>query len=358
MTAAEFPGLIDVPQLTAYLRARLPEADADAPLVISRHEAGYSNETFFITRGGRRWVLRRPPRGVLLPTAHDVLREYRVLSGLQAAGVRVPVTVLACDDPAVIGAPFYLMEHAGGVVIREEMPPALDSPATCTRISEELVDGLVELHAVDYAAYGLDSLGRPDGYLERQLRRWQGQLDLTLPRTRSLPGIAGVGDWLRAHLPRSGPPTIVHGDYKLDNVVFSAGPPARLLAILDWEMATLGDPLADVGWLAAYWGDTGEPPEKMMIGGNKLSSTLPGFLTREQIVARYEERSGRSMQAFPFYHTFALWKLAIILEGLYAHYREGTASNPRAEEFAWRVPLTIERMYRAMGAGNGQRAAG
>lgn len=352
MTAPEFPGLIDVPRLTAFLRERLPAPNADAPLAISRHEAGYSNETFFITRGLQRWVLRRPPRGVFLPTAHDVLREYRVLAGLQAAGVRVPVTLLACDDPAVIGAPFYLMEHTGGAVIREEMPPALDAPGERRRISEEIVDALVELHAVDYAAHGLEGLGRPDGYLERQLRRWQGQIDLTLPRTRALPALAEVGEWLRAHLPESGPPTIVHGDFKLDNVVFSEGPPARLLAILDWEMATIGDPLADVGWLAAYWGDTGEPPDKMMVGGNKLTAFLPGFLSREEMVSRYEQRSGRSMRAFPFYHTFALWKLAIILEGLYAHYLEGTASNPRAQEFEWRVPLTIERMYRAMGTGS------
>ena len=347
MTAQhDLAGLIDIESLTRYLAERLP--GADAPLDVQKHQAGYSNETFYITRGGERWVLRRPPRGVFLPTAHDVLREYRVLSGLQGAGVRVPRTLLACEDPAVIGAPFYLMERVDGEVIREEMPSALDTPQERRRIGEELIDALVELHAVDYVSCGLEGLGRPQGYLERQLRRWSGQLELTLPRTRPLPGMAEVHDWLKAHLPASGPPSIVHGDYKLDNVVFSAGPPARLLAILDWEMATLGDPLADLGWLMAYWGPTGEPLEEMLPGSNRLTSTLPGFLSQEELLARYERRTGRTMTSFPFYLCLAVWKLAIICEGLYAHYLGGTASNPGAAEFEWRVPRLIERMHRIM----------
>ncbi len=345
MTAPhDLAGLIDVPRLARYLAERLP--GDDAPLTVEKHQAGFSNETFYVTRGAERWVLRRPPRGVFLPTAHDVLREYRVLSGLQGRGVRVPRVVLACEDPDVIGAPFYLMERVDGVVIREELPPALDTPAERRRISEELIDALAELHAVDYVACGLEGLGRPQGYLERQLRRWQGQLDLTLQRTRPLPGIAEVGDWLRAHLPESGPPAIVHGDYKLDNVMFAAQAPARLIAIFDWEMATLGDPLADLGWLLSYWGETGLPVEQMTPGSNLLTATLPGFLTREEMIARYEARTGRSMRHISFYLCLAVWKLAIILEGLYAHYLEGTASNPRAAEFEWRVPQQIERMHR------------
>jgi aminoglycoside phosphotransferase (APT) family kinase protein len=342
----DFHGLIDIPNLSGYLAEHV--SGDDAPLEIQRHEAGYSNETFYITRGTQQWVMRRPPRGVFLPTAHDVLREYRVMSGLQGSGVRVPRTVLACDDPAVIGAPFYLMDRVDGLVIREEMPPVHDTPEARRQISEELVDALAELHAVDYAACGLEGLGRPHGYLERQLRRWHGQLELTLQRTRPLPGIAEVHDWLRTRTPESGPPSVVHGDYKLDNVICSAGSPPRVLAILDWEMATIGDPLADLGWLIGYWGPTGEPVELMMPGSNQLSSTLPGFLTQEEMVARYEQRTGRLMRDFPFYLCFAIWKLAIILEGLYAHHLDGTAANPRTEEFEWRVPLAIERMHRIM----------
>jgi aminoglycoside phosphotransferase (APT) family kinase protein len=300
--------------------------------------------------------MRRPPRGVFLPTAHDVLREYRVMSGLQSSGVRVPHTVLACDDPSIIGAPFYLMDRVEGEVIREEMPAALDTPEERRRISEELIDALAELHAVDFTAQGLEGLGRPQGYLERQLRRWHGQLELTLARTRPLSGMVETHDWLRAHLPESGQPAIVHGDYKLDIVICAARPPARVLAILDWEMATLGDPLADLGWLMAYWGPTGDPVEEMLPGSNPLTTVLPGFLTREEMIARYEQRTGRTMEHFSFYLCLAVWKLAIILEGLYAHHLDGTAANPRAAEFEWHVPRMIARMGRIM-TGEGEDRA-
>jgi aminoglycoside phosphotransferase (APT) family kinase protein len=344
----EFPRLIDIPRLTQFLQDRL-SGDEDAPLTISRHEAGYSNETFFITRGPRQWVLRRPPRGELLPTAHDVLREFRVLEALAGTAARIPHPVIACDDQSVIGAPFYLMERIDGVVIREELPEGFDPVEQRRRIGEEMIDALVELHAVDWQTPAIEAIGRSGGYLERQLRRWSGQLDLTLPRTRPLPGIAEVTEWLRRNVPEQTETSVVHGDYKLDNVAFSPATPTRLLAIFDWEMATLGDPLTDLGWLMAYWGDTGEPPEQMLPGGNVVTMQA-GFHLREELVAMYEERSKRSMHHFPFYYTLALWKLAIIIEGLYMHFLEGTASNPRAGEFEWRVPLLIDRIQREMPA--------
>jgi aminoglycoside phosphotransferase (APT) family kinase protein len=210
-----------------------------------------------------------------------------------------------------------------------------------------MIDALVELHAADWRTPALEALGRPSGYLERQIRRWAGQIDLTLARTRPLAGIAEVTEWLRANVPESAETTVVHGDYKLDNVMISAQAPARLLSIFDWEMATLGDPLADLGWLLAYWGDTGEPPEEMMPGPNTVTM-VPGFHTREEMAALYEARSGRSMRHFTFYYTFALWKLTIIIEGLYMLHLEGTAANPRTAEFEWRVPLMIDRMHRSM----------
>src|SRR5215213_4844154 len=212
----DLTGLIDVDNLTRYLRDNVPGPDADAPLEISKHEAGYSNETFYVTRGAQRWVMRRPPRGELLPTAHDVLREYRVLSGLTGTAARVPRPVIACEDTAVIGAPFYLMERVDGAVIREELPDAFASNEARQRIGAEMIDGLVELHSVDWHVPELESLGRPAGYLERQLRRWSGQLDLTLPRTRQLAGIAEVTEWLQTHTPEQTETTVVQGDYKLD----------------------------------------------------------------------------------------------------------------------------------------------
>ncbi|MGH2589099.1 MAG: phosphotransferase family protein [Dehalococcoidia bacterium] len=339
--------LIDIPNLTRFLRERVPGPDADAPLEIDRHEAGYSNETFYITRGAQRWVMRRPPRGELLPTAHDVLREERVLSGLAGTAARIPRPVVACDDPAVIGAPFYLMERVDGIVIREELPEVFDPVEQRRRIGEEMIDALVELHSVDWHTPALEGIGRHAGYLERQLRRWSGQLDLTLPRTRPLAGIAEATEWLRATVPDSSETTVVQGDYKLDNVCLSATTPTRLLAVFDWEMATLGDPLTDLGWLMVYWGDTGEPPEQMMPGNNTITM-LPGFHSREEMAAMYEQRSGRSMRHVSFYYALALWKLTIIVEGLYMHYLEGTAANPRAAEFEWRVPLMIDRMHRSM----------
>lgn len=345
---SDFPGLIDTPRLTQFLSERLPD-DQDASLVISRHEAGYSNETFFITRGSHQWVLRRPPRGELLPTAHDVLREFRVIEALAGTAVRIPLLSIACEDESVIGAPFYLMERVDGIVIREELPECFDATAQRRQIGIEMIESLVELHAADWQTPALQAIGRPSGYLERQLRRWSGQLDLTLPRTRPLPGIAEVTEWLKLNLPEQTETSVVHGDYKLDNVAFSPFAPTRLEAIFDWEMATLGDPLTDLGWLMAYWGDTGEPPEQILPGGN-LVTMQPGFHLREELVAIYEERSQRPMRHFPFYYTLALWKLAIIIEGLYMHYLEGTASNPRAGEFEWRVPLLIDRIHREMPA--------
>ncbi|NOT54540.1 MAG: phosphotransferase family protein [Deltaproteobacteria bacterium] len=340
----QIDALIDVAKLETFLRGKLPAQDGD--LTVEKHQAGFSNETFYVSWGPKQWVLRRPPRGDILPTAHDMLREFRVLSGLAATGVRVPRPVVACEDLAVIGAPFYLMERLAGVVIREQLPPEFDAMSDRKRIGEELIDALAELHAVRWQETALATLGKPEGFLPRQLRRWAGQLELTLPRTRPLPGLQEVSEWLTAHLPEQSATSIVHGDYKLDNVMFTPHP-AKLVAIFDWEMATLGDPLADLGWVMTYWGPTGDPPEPEPKESNHITSQ-PGFHSREELVARYEEKTGRTMKHFAFYHCLAVWKLAIILEGLYRHYIEGTASNPKANEFEWKVPQLVDRAHRIM----------
>jgi aminoglycoside phosphotransferase (APT) family kinase protein len=335
--------LIDLPALERFLRAHLPPQAGE--LTIEKHEAGFSNETFYVSWGPKRWVLRRPPRGDILPTAHDVLREYRVLSALASTGVRVPQPAVACEDRSVIGAPFYLMERIDGVVIRDDLPPQFNACADRRRIGEELIDALAELHAIDWQSSSLATFGKPQGFLERQLRRWIGQLGLTLPHTRPLPDIHKVTAWLQAHLPPQSNASVVHGDYKLDNVMFANQPPVRLVAIFDWEMATLGDPLADLGWLIAYWGPTGDPPEPEPKGSNYITQQ-EGFLSQAEMIARYEEKTGRKMTHFPFYHCLAVWKQAIILEGLYRHYLTGTAANPKAAEFEWRVPQLVDRANR------------
>ena len=339
----ELDGLIDIAALARFLREHVP--GTDAPLAVERLHAGYSNETFYVTRGDQRWVLRRPPRGALLPTSHDVLREYRMMSALAGTAARVPATIAACGDPRAIGAPFYLMQRVDGEVIRESSPPQFEPWAERQRIGEDLIDALVELHGIDWRGLGLDGFSRPHGFLARQLNRWTQQLDLTRPHTRPLAGIAEVTEWLGRHLPESGQPAVVHGDYKLDNVILASDPPARILALLDWEMSTVGDPLTDLAWCLAYWGPTGDPPNKMWETTNAVTMR-PGYPTRAELVARYEERSRRKVHDFQFYFCLAVWRQAIICEGLYRLHLEGTAPNPRTADMAWVVPQTIERLHR------------
>jgi aminoglycoside phosphotransferase (APT) family kinase protein len=320
------PPLVDPDALARYLAQALPDPDAAEPLAVERIRGGHSNETFYVTRGASEWVLRRPPRGPLLPTAHDVGREYRVLQGLTQTSVPVPRPILYCDDASVIGAPFYLMERVHGVVIRTALPPAFTADAAARHgLGITLVDRLADLHAVDYAAIGLGNLGKPSGYLERQLRRWTGQLDAA--RTRPLHDLDAVTEWLTAHLPTSGPGTIVHGDYRLDNVMIAPEPPARILAIFDWEMATLGDPLADLGYLLSFWMEPGDPDSPLMDASWRITGA-PGFPTRAELVARYAERTGRHMRDVPFYVALAIWKLAILLEGSYSRHLAGTTDDP------------------------------
>ena len=324
--------LVDVASLTDYLGDRLP---GEGPFDVERHRAGHSNETFFVRRGPDAWVLRRPPAGAFLPSAHDVAREYRVLSALVRSPVRAPASVLMCEDESVIGAPFYLMEFVAGVVIRE----ADDIPWSegLKRVGEELVDALVELHATDVQACGLADFGRPSGYLERQLRRWAGQMELTLPFTRPVSDLERVGEWLRDNRPRSGPPTLVHGDYKLDNVMFLRGAAPRLTAILDWEMSTLGDPLADLGWMASFWRDADELRPLNSVTG------LPGFSARSELIERYSSSTGRDVGALDWYEVLATWKLAILLEGSYARHLAGATDDPFFAEMEHLVPALARR---------------
>ena len=315
--------LVDPEALSRYLDDKVP---GDGTFSVERHQAGHSNETFFVGRSGHQWVLRRPPRGAFLPTAHDVLREYRVLDALADTAARAPRPVLACQDESVIGVPFYLMEKVEGVVIRDRLPDGLDDTGR-RRIGEELVDALAELHAVDWQAIGLEGWGKSTGYLDRQLRRWGGQLALASQHTRPLPGLEKAAAWLAEHRPDSPPSTIVHGDYKLDNVVLQSGPPPKLVSILDWEMSTIGDPFADVGYLLSFWREAGDPPDPVLAEQGEITRQA-GFVSRAEIIDRYAERSGRRPGDLTWYVVLALWKVAILLEGSYARHLAGVTDDP------------------------------
>lgn len=280
---------------------------------------GHSNVTYLLRRGSERLVLRRPPRGPLPPSAHDVLREARLLSALEPLGFRAPAVLATCEDEAVIGAPFYVMPFVAGHVLTEALPSELGEGEAPVRIAEELVDCLVDLHAIDVEAAGLAGFGRADGYLERQLKRFEGLLELNA--TRPLPDLERVGEWLAVNLPQSPHATIVHGDYRLGNVMFAPTKP-HLEAVLDWEMATIGDPLADVGYMTAMWAQPDDPHNP--VGDLSAVTRLPSFPNRDFLVARYVEATGLSLDALPWYQVLAYWKAAIFLEGSYKRFQEGT----------------------------------
>jgi aminoglycoside phosphotransferase (APT) family kinase protein len=297
---------------------------------------GHSNVTYTV-RGD--YVLRRPPRPPLPPSAHDVLREAFLLRAIQDTAARVPRVLATCDDDAVIGAPFYVMERMEGDVITSELPAGADPGG----IGDELVDALVEVHAVDWRACGLEGYGKPSGYLERQLRRFGGLWEHN--RTRALPVVDRVARWLAEHLPESGPATIVHGDYRLGNTMFAG---ERLVAIFDWELATIGDPLADVGYLVATWAQP-DDAENAIVGLSPVTRG-PGFATRAELVARYEERSGRSMSDLRWYTTLALWKSAIFLEGSYKRRLAGTTEDAFFDRLEHGVPEIAERAWHTAGS--------
>jgi aminoglycoside phosphotransferase (APT) family kinase protein len=314
----------------------------DGPVEAEQIGEGHSNVTYAIRRRGGEWVLRRPPRPPLPPSAHDVLREARLLTAVQDADVRTPRVLATCDDASVIGAPFYVMKRAVGDVLTTELPAAIDDEASRARIGDELVDALVEIHAVDWRAYGLEGYGKPTGYLDRQLRRFGGLWEHN--RTRELPVLDRVAAWLAEHTPVSPEATIVHGDYRLGNVMIAPGAPPRLNAIFDWELATIGDPLADVGYLVATWAQPGDPDDALHgLGG---VTRRPGFPTREQLIERYEQRSGRSMSDVRWYTTLALWKSAVFLEGSYKRRLAGTTEDPFFDRLKTGVPEMAERAWR------------
>jgi aminoglycoside phosphotransferase (APT) family kinase protein len=316
------------------------------PFRFEQIAGGHSNLTFrVVDAGGATFVLRRPPLGHVLASAHDMAREHRIIHGLQGSAVPVPRTLGFCDDPSVNESPFYVMAFVDGHVIRdrETAEAVLDAAARATA-SRSIVDTMASIHSVDLGAAGLDDLARHDGYIARQLKRWHGQVEQQ--RTRDLPVLDRVHDRLAAAIPDQGTATLVHGDYRLDNCMI--GDDGEVAAVLDWEICTLGDPLADLGLLTVYW--TGPDDEPSAWAGS--ATTAPGFWNRDHLAERYAEVSGRDISQLPFYVSFAYWKLACILEGVYARYLGGALGDrdpAELEPFARQVETAAARAEATIG---------
>ncbi|HEX5191260.1 MAG TPA: phosphotransferase family protein [Solirubrobacteraceae bacterium] len=327
------------------LRRFLREHGLDAPTDLGAEPIGdgHSNVTFALGTGV---VLRRPPRGPLPPSAHDVLREARLLRALEPTDVRVPRILAVCDDETVIGAPFYVMELVEGEVITDAVPAALDDSEQRRRIADQLIDGLVEVHRADWSRLGLEGFGKPTGYLERQLRRFTGLWEHN--RTRDLPEVAQVASWLADHLPQSPPAAIVHGDYRLGNTIYGSDAPARLVAILDWEMATIGDPLADVGYLMSHWTERDDEPHTFTL---QSVTTEPGFPTRSQLLERYERASGLPVEHLDWYVALAVWKAVVFMEGNYKRALQGSTDDPYLKTFGEGVAELARRALTITRAG-------
>jgi aminoglycoside phosphotransferase (APT) family kinase protein len=306
---------IDVDAVTHWIADRTTIAP---PLSFEAIQGGRSNLTYTVTdTAGTRLILRRPPLHGVLESAHDMGREYRIIAALAQSDVPVPPTVGYEPDPEVSGAPFYVMAYVAGEVIRD-VATAQRSLTEETRAvaGEEVIDVLVQLHAIDPDEVSLGDLARRDGYLERQLRRWHRQLETA--RTRELPLLDEVHRRLLGAVPEQGPATIVHGDYRLDNLIVDPTS-GRIRAVLDWELTTLGDPLADVGLLQVYWSEPGDDTPVLL----EAPTSVPGFPSRHELAERYAERSGRDLSDLQYYVAFGYWKLACILEGVYGRYASG-----------------------------------
>lgn len=316
-----------------------------APLDVARITTGHSNETFLVRRGPHVWILRRPPRVPLAPTAHDMAREARLLRALAATTVPAPRLVAACLDADVIGAPFHLTERLDGVVVREAIPDGLRAGGAA--VGRAFMEALAALHAADWRALDLADFGKPDGFLDRQVARWSAQLDTY--RTRPLPDMDAVAAWLKAHRPPGEPPTIIHGDYHLDNVIFATSRPPRVAAILDWETATLGDPLVDVGLCTALWPDSSD--EDLPFGQSMSRAELgAGIGTRADLAAAYAAATGRRLAHLPYYQALGLFRLACILEGSWARHQRGAADDPFFAHLEAGVPAMARRARALAGA--------
>lgn len=315
-----------------------------SPLQVTAMRGGGSCEMFDVRQGEAHYALRRAPLAAVSDTAHNVIREFRVIAALRDSTVRVPELVAACEDDSVLGAPFYVMRYIDGEVIRRKLPDSFaENAEQQAAIGEELIDALVELHAFDWRGTDIEAMARPERFLERQVERWMTQLEGY--RQRELDGVDQVAQWLEANRPRRGDLTVMHGDYKLDNAMFARGLPPRIEALVDFEMTTVGDPLIDLAWAMIFW------PEE----GNMIAIAAPGSAggmderycqSPESLIRRYAERSGRDLGAMQWYHAFSAWKLAIVLEASYVKHLKGESKNPNHEFFGFITDQLLVRAQR------------
>jgi len=335
---------LDWDALAAYLRERLPAAlaeggrefDAAAPLAVEQFAGGHSNLTYLLRFGGAELVLRRPPFGPVAPKAHDVAREFRILRALHPVFPLAPKPFLLCEDERIVGAAFYVMERRRGVVVRGEEPPELfDRPRERRRASAALVDALADLHAIDTSAHGLDSLGKPAGFVGRQVSGWAERWRRA--RTEDVAEMDELAEWLAARLPADpSRPSMLHGDYKLDNVMLDAGDVGRVVGVFDWEMSAVGDPLVDLGILLAYWVHVAAAGRRDTVAS---VTDREGWFTRAEILERYGSRTRLDLSGVAFYEVFALFKLAVVVQQIFFRYRRGQTDDPRfaalGERVAW-----------------------
>ncbi len=343
---ASVPGIADPARLDAWISANVPDRFGGLTGV-SLISGGRSNLTYRLDLGDKAIVLRRPPLGHVLPTAHDMSREYKVLSALSGTDIPVPDPIAFCADTEIVDAPFYLMRYVEGRVLRTREHGAEVTADQARQLSQGLVDMLAAIHAVDLEAVGLTGFGRPDGYLARQLARWQRQWELSNSRE-----VAGYDDLVRRltdGLPQSADGTLVHGDLRLDNMLVTLDP-TRVAAVVDWEMSTLGDPLADLGLTLMYWTDPGDDDWLRVSEGGSVT-TIPGFLSRAQAAERYAGLTGRDISSIGYYMAFGCFKLAVVLEGIHARFLQKKTVGEGFEREGPAVPRLIERAHALLDAG-------
>jgi aminoglycoside phosphotransferase (APT) family kinase protein len=338
---------IDAARLEAYFADFLP--DLAGPLTIQQFPSGHSNLTYLIQSGERELVLRRPPPGAKIKTAHDMGREFRILSGLQDVYAKAPRPLAYCDDETVLGAPFYLMERVRGVILRGQRPPkGLSlSAEQMRRLSTALIEQLAGLHAVDPTAAGLAAEGRPEGFVKRQVTGWSERYFKA--KTDPIDEVEAVASWLAQHVPPESGAALIHGDFKYDNLVLDPGDPTRIIALLDWEMATVGDPLMDLGTSLGYWIDPDDSAEHRML---PLGPTLlEGNLTRRELVETYAEASGKQLPEMLFYYVFGLFKIAVIAQQIYERFKGGRTQDPRFASMILGVRVLGKTAARALARG-------
>ncbi|WP_434415261.1 phosphotransferase family protein [Nannocystis pusilla] len=316
---------LDLERLAPYLRGVLG-APGDAEVAVQQFPGGHSNLTYLVTVGGDAYVLRRPPFGTQVKTAHDMEREHALLSRLAPVCERAPRPVHLCLDESILGAKFYLMERRQGVVVRRTPPRGVDFPPALARgLAGAAADALADLHAIDIEATGLVALGHPDGYVRRQVEGWTKRY--LAAKTDDIPAVEAVAAWLSGHMPTSGAPTLLHNDFKYDNLVLAPDDLTRITAILDWEMATVGDPLMDFGTALCYWVQADDPPELQAFAFGPTHA--PGSYTRAEFAEHYARRTGRSLDAIPFYYAFGLFKTAVVAQQIYLRFARGHTQDPR-----------------------------